>query len=83
MGQKKVNIKKEILGAVISSLVCIALFAAVAGFFLWANTIDDIPKIIIILYVAVPVIVIATIIFALVQRIKKLKQGEMDDASQY
>ncbi|HAK68320.1 MAG: hypothetical protein J6N81_08380 [Treponema sp.] len=83
MGSEKLNVKKEIAGAVAAALLCIVFFGAIAGLFLWVNGETRLPWIIIAVYVAVPIIVIICIVVALVQRIKKLEGDEVNDASKY
>ena len=69
-----------------AAVVVLAMMAAVLALIVWGFTVDaaDAPPIgVVITIAAVPVIVIIGVLAALYQRIKQIKGGEEDAASQY
>ena len=75
--------RKKATGAVLGAGIIIALNLPVLVGILWANGQDPLPKGVLALIVAVPVIIIACVVAVLVQRIKEIKGGEEDEAAQY
>ena len=75
--------RKKATGAVLGALIVIALIAPALVGILWANGQSPLPTGILVLFVAVPVIVIICIVAVLIQRIKEIKGGEEDEAAQY
>ena len=75
--------RKKATGAVLGALIVIALIAPALVGILWANGQSPLPPGILVLFVAVPVIVIVCIVAVLIQRIKEIKGGEEDEAAQY
>ena len=75
--------RKKATGAVLGALIVIALIAPALVGILWANGQSPLPTGILVLFVAVPVIVIVCIVAVLIQRIKEIKGGEEDEAAQY
>ena len=75
--------RKKATGAVLGALIIIALIAPALVGILWANGQSPLPTGILVLFVAVPVIVIVCIVAVLIQRIKEIKGGEEDEAAQY
>ena len=90
-GVRFVNIKKKdtvtrYLGAVIAAGVFAVLMAALMALMLWAAAADPAaapPLGLLIVLIAVPGAFIIGVLLALWQRIKQIKGGEEDDASQY
>ena len=75
--------RRKATGAVIGAAIVIALILPALVGILWANGQSPLPRGILLLIVAVPVIVIVCIVAVLVQRIKEIKGGEEDEAAQY
>lgn len=90
-GARFVNIKKKDVrgkyaGAIVAALVMIALMGALIALFVWAFTVDpaDAPPLpMVVFFCAIPAVMILGILIALVQRIRQIKGGEEDAASQY
>jgi len=90
-GTRFVNVKKKdahakYAGAVIAALVMAALMGGIVALFIWAYATDPAnspPMGIVILLAAIPMTVIIGVFIALWQRIKQIKGGEEDAASQY
>ena len=90
-GTNFVNVKKKdahkgYAGAVIAAVVMALLMAGILAIFAWACAADPAgapPLGIMILLAAFPIAVIIGVFIALVQRIKQIKGGEEDAASQY
>ena len=75
--------RKKATGAVLGAAIIIALILPALFVILWANGQDPLPKPLLVLFIAVPAIVIACIVAVLIQRIKEIKGGEEDEAAQY
>jgi len=90
-GTKFVNIKKKdtitrYMPPVLAAVIFIALMAGAIALMLWAFAVDpaDAPPLgLLIFLIAIPGAVILGTLLALVQRIKQIKGGEEDAASQY
>lgn len=68
------------------SAVMVALLAALIALMLWAFYMDPAnspPLALVLVFVAVPGLVIAGVLLALFQRIREIGRGEIDDAKQY
>ena len=75
--------RKKATGAALGAGIIIALNLPVLIGILWANGQDPLPKGLLALILAVPVIVIVCVMAVLIQRIKEIKGGEEDEAAQY
>ena len=83
MDVKKSDVKVRRTGAVLAAIAGILVMmgwmsAGVIGFFT-----EDMPVGALIFMVLFPAIVIISIIYVLVQRMKELKGGELDEAGKY
>ena len=68
------------------TVVMVALLAGLIGLMLWAflASPEEAPPLpLMLLFVAVPALVIAGVVLALFQRIKEIEKGEVDDARNY
>jgi DNA-binding transcriptional MerR regulator len=83
MDVKNSDTRKLSTGAIIAASVAIVLLAAIDGLFIWANTVEPIPIWLLIIFIAVPAAVAVGVIVALVERLKEIKKGEIDEASKY
>ena len=64
----------------------VLVMGALTGLFLWLSTLDapDSPPVAIMLVcAALPILVIAGVVLALMQRIQEIGKGEEDDAKNY
>lgn len=90
-GTRFMNIKKHdtitrYLGSVAAAAVFVGLMIGVIALLVWAFTLDPQdapPPALVVTFIAVPVVIIVGVLLALFQRIKQIKGGEEDAASQY
>ena len=74
------------MAPIVVTVLLVALMAAMMGVMLWGYCIDpgDAPPLAITLVrAAMPLLVIAGMLYALVQRIREIGKGEIDDAKKY
>ena len=83
MNVKNSDVKKRKAGAIIACAVVVAFLALMIGLVIWADTIDPAPKGILIICIALFGSIIIGVIIALVQRLKEVKGGELDEAGKY
>lgn len=90
-GVQFVNVKKKdtlsrYMGPVLAALVFIMLMGALIGLMMWSFTVESQeppPLLLMILLMDIPGVMILGVLLALWQRIKQIKGGEEDAASQY
>ena len=90
-GTKFMNVKKQdkparYVAPVVAAFVMILLMAGLLGLIFWGFAIspEEAPPLgVVLILAAIPIIVIAGVLLALVQRVKQIKGGEEDAASQY
>lgn len=70
-------------GSILAAIIFILIMAALVGTMVWSYTQDPIPNLLFGLFLLVPIVIIAAIIVALLQRIKELEGGEEDAARKY
>lgn len=70
-------------GAIFSAAVVILLLGWMFGLYLWCMEIDPIPIGLFVILEAIPVVSILAILAALVQRLREIRKGELDEADQY
>ena len=75
--------RRKATGAILGAAIFIALLLPALILILWANGQSPLPVPVLIAIVAIPVVVIACVVAVLIQRIKEIKGGEEDEASQY
>lgn len=84
MELEKNDYKKEHRKKMVAPIIIAVLFALyyifIGVMFLWA---PEIPVLVKVLMVAVPLALAGTIIYVLVERIKEIRSGEEDDLSKY
>ena len=83
MNVKNSDVNKRKAGAIIACAVVVAFLALMIGLVIWADTIDPAPKGILIFSIALFGTIIIGVIIALVQRLKEVKGGELDEAGKY
>ncbi len=84
--KQRQDVRIRYVAPIVISIVMVALMAATAGIMLWAFYIDpeDAPPLAIVLILtALPLLVIAGVLYALFQRIMEIGKGEIDDAKKY
>lgn len=81
--QRKDRKPKALRGAICSAVVMAALMAAMLGIVLWAAMVDPIPLPVLLVIEVIPAAIIVGVALALIQRIRELKEDELDDLSQY
>ena len=83
MDTNKSDVKIRRRGAWASAIVMIVILVFMIGLILWGNAQDPLPTAVLIFIILIPVATVAGIGIALVQRIKELKGGELDEAGKY
>ena len=83
MNVRNSDVRKRKAGAIIACAVMVALMAVLIGFIIWADTIDPAPKGILLFGIALFGSIIIGVIIALVQRLKEVEGGELDEAGKY
>ena len=79
----KSDVNKRKWGAWLSAIVSILFIAAMICMILWANHQDPLPVGLLVFVLLIPAGTAAGIAIALVQRIKELKGGELNEAGKY
>ena len=75
--------RKKTIGALIGASIMILIMALVFGLLIWANMQDPLPMWLFLAILAVPAIIIISILVVLAQRIKEIEGGEEDEAAKY
>ena len=84
--RQKQDVRIRYVAPIVVTVLLVALMAAMTGVMLWGYWIDpgDAPPLAITLVMAaMPLLVIAGLLYALVQRIREIGKGEIDDAKKY
>ena len=84
--RQKQDVRIRYVAPIVVTVLLVALMAAMMGVMLWGYCIDpgDAPPLAITLVMAaMPLLVIAGMLYALVQRIREIGKGEIDDAKKY
>ncbi len=79
----KSDVKQRRWGAVLSAAASVMFMAATICLILWANRQDPLPVGVLVFLILAPAGVIAGVVIALLQRMKELKGGELDEAGKY
>ena len=80
---KKSDVKKRRAASILSAVVFVVLMAAIIALALWGNSMEPMPKLLLIFVIVFPLAVIVGVLIALRQRLKELKGGELDEAGKY
>ena len=83
MDIKKSDVQKRRTGAIIAAVVVVVFVLGMIAMVFWANSVYPAPKGIIIFLVAIFGSVIIGVLIALIQRLKELEGGELDEANKY
>ncbi|MBD5149708.1 MAG: MerR family transcriptional regulator [Oscillibacter sp.] len=84
--KQKQDVRIRYVAPIVVTAALVALMAAMTGVMLWGYLMDpeDAPPLAITLVMAaMPLLVIAGMLYALVQRIREIGKGEIDDAKKY
>ena len=84
--RQKQDVRIRYVAPIVVTVLLVALMAAMTGVMLWGYCMDpgDAPPLAITLVMAaMPLLVIAGMLYALVQRIREIGKGEIDDAKKY
>ena len=79
-GRKK---RESPRGAIFSAAVILLLLVWIFGLYLWCMEVDPMPTWLFVILEAVPVVSIIALLAALVQRLREIKKGELDEADKY
>ena len=77
------DVRKRKTGAIIAAAFMVVLMAAMIVLIFWADKIDPAPKGVLIVVIALFGSIIVGVLIALVQRLKEVKKGELDEANKY
>ena len=77
------HVDKKRKASIISAITMIIIMVATIALLVWANTVEPIPFVFLVLIIAVPVAVIGGVLLALKDRMRQIEGGEEDAASKY
>ncbi|MBR5740315.1 MAG: MerR family transcriptional regulator [Firmicutes bacterium] len=83
MDVKKSDVKKTKTGAIIAAIVFIVFMLGMVLAMAWGQKTDPIPTGLFIFLEAIPIAVIIGTVIALIQRMREIKGGELDEARKY
>ena len=86
MNKQKSDIRKRYIAPIVWTVVMALLMAGTIWLFLWAFETDPLgapPLPLLVLLIAIPAAVILGVCIALLQRIREIGKGEVDDAGKY
>lgn len=75
--------RRKTAGALIGAASMTVIMAVIIGFILWAHLQEPLPIGLLLVIIAAPAAIIIGTLAALIGRIKEIKGGEEDEASQY
>ena len=84
--KQKQDVRIRYVAPVIITVLMVLLMGGIAGLLLWviALGVEDAPPVLILLVLAlIPLVIIGGVVLALVQRIREIGRGEIDDAKNY
>ncbi|MGM9537092.1 MAG: hypothetical protein ACI3VN_02035 [Candidatus Onthomonas sp.] len=79
-GRKK---RESPRGAILSAAIILLLLVWMIGLYLWCMEEDPMPTWLFVILEAIPVASIVALLAALVQRLREIRKGELDEADQY
>lgn len=78
MDVKKTDIRfKKQIGASVAAIMMILFMTAFIGFLIWGNSVDPMPVLLLVVFLAIPTIVVIGIVAALIGRMKEIKGGKL------
>ena len=84
--KQRQDVRIRYVAPVVITVLMVLLMGGFAGLILWiiALGVEDAPPVLMLLVLAlVPLVVIGGVVLALVQRIREIGRGEIDDAKNY
>ncbi len=70
-------------GPILAAIVMIALMLALVLLLLWAYSVDPIPPGLLLIFIAIPCVIIVGVLLALKERFKEIEGGEENEAAKY
>ena len=83
MNVRTSDVRKRKTGAILAGLFMILMMAALIVLIFWADKIDPAPKFVLIFMVGIFGVITIGVLIALIQRLKEVKKGELDEANKY
>ena len=86
MDKQKLDMKRRYVAPVVAAIVMAVLMVAVIWLFLWAFETDPAgapPLPLLVLFIAIPAVVILGVVIALVQRLREIGKGDEDAVKKY
>ena len=83
MDVRNSDVRKRKTGAVLAATVVMLFMAALIAMVIWANSVDPAPKGIVIFSAILFGSIIVGVMIALIQRLRELEGGELDEANKY
>ena len=86
MNKQKHDVRKRYIAPVVAAIVMSALMVATIWLFLWAFKVDPLgapPLPLLVVLLAAPAVVILGVLIAMLQRLREIERGEIDDAKNY
>lgn len=75
--------QKKKYGPILAAIVMIALMLALVLIFIWGYSVDPIPLGFLLIFIAIPCVVIVGVLLALKERFKEIEGGEENEAAKY
>lgn len=82
LSKEDIHMRKK-AGAYLGGVITIIFMLAFIALMVWASLSDGMPAPFLIGMIAIPVIIVLCVVFALISRIKEINGGEEDEASKY
>lgn len=83
MDVRESDVRKRRSGAIAAAAACICFFGLFLGVTIWANHEDPAPAGVMVVIVVLFGAMILGTLLALLQRLREVKKGEIDEASKY
>lgn len=75
--------QKKKYGPILAAVVMVALMLALILIFIWGYSVDPIPLGLLLIFIAIPCVVIIGVLLALKERFKEIEGGEENEAAKY
>ena len=83
MNVQKSDVRKLRKAAILSALVSIGFFILMIILILWGNSVDPIPSYVVMIFILMLGVPVIGVMIALIQRLKEVGKGEINEASKY
>lgn len=70
-------------GAILSAAVILLLLVWIFGLYWWCMELEPMPRWLFVILEAIPVASIVALVVSLVQRLREIQKGELDEADEY